>query len=158
MNYPPGSVIHAERPIYDWNMIRYFDREEFECKCGGAYCNDTLPPVAEAHYFHLAWYFLDPLRKDVGSKAVISSAYRCPRHNANEGGRKRSYHTIPDNARSQHPSAVDFYFPHIHYHVAEIDVMRHTGNACLNGYHLYINPEGLYFFHIDFRNYRARWK
>ncbi|MAH45199.1 hypothetical protein CMI37_05185 [Candidatus Pacearchaeota archaeon] len=138
---------------YDWDALQYFERDEFECKCGGQYCDDALPPIAEAHYFHLAWYFLNPLRRDINSACIINSAYRCPEHNRREGGKPRSYHTIPEDPRMQHPSAVDFYFPRKRLIIVESYVMRHTGNAKVHGYFYYADDN---FIHLDFRGYKAR--
>lgn len=140
---------------FDWNAIRYFGRSEFACKCGGQYCANQLPARAERAYYHLAWFFLDPLRRDVGSACILNSAYRCPGWNKANRGSKRSYHTVPDNPMSQHPSAVDFWFPKKKLITVESYVMGHTGMAKLHGY-FYYAVDG--FIHLDFRGYKARRK
>ena len=64
-----------------WDEIRFFDRSEFACKCGGKYCdgypaepNETLVRVA------------DRVRANLGGAAIVSSGLRCKQHNANTPG------------------------------------------------------------------------
>lgn len=154
-NAGPGGIIMMSPSLYDWSAIKYFGRHEFECHCGGEYCVNPLPARAERAYYHLAWFFLDPLRRDVGSSCIVNSGYRCPGWNKHNNGKKRSYHTVPEDApRSQHPSAVDIYFPRIPLMMVEGYIMRHTGNAKLHGY-FYYGEDG--FIHLDFRGYKSRW-
>ena len=141
-----------EREQMNWSNISHFTRSEFSCRCG---CE--LPLIAEEHYWYLCFYILDPLREDAGSSIVIHRGYSCPEHNANIGGRPKSYHTIPTGATFRHPCAVDMYAPQLSYTEFDWLVRKHTDlNYC--GYHIYINDEGLYFMHIDWRGRRARWR
>ena len=70
-----------------WDGIKYFDREEFRCKCGGKYCNG-FPAEPEKKLVQLA----DRVREHFGVPAVVSSGVRCKTHNANVGGAATSRH------------------------------------------------------------------
>ena len=70
-----------------WDEIKYFDRSEFACKCGGRYCNG-FPVEPNEVLVRLA----DRARTEFGSPATISSAVRCNQHNANVGGVSNSKH------------------------------------------------------------------
>lgn len=72
-----------------WDEIKYFDRSEFACKCGGRYCNG-FPVEPNEVLVRLA----DRARKEFGSPATISSAIRCNQHNANVGGVSNSKHKL----------------------------------------------------------------
>ena len=63
---------------------KYFDKSEFTCKCG---CGVTKVDRALLER-------LDQLREAVGRPLVIASGYRCPAHNAAEGGVSDSAHTL----------------------------------------------------------------
>jgi uncharacterized protein YcbK (DUF882 family) len=59
-----------------------FNRSEFECSCG---CNfDTVDVVLLES--------LEVIRKHFGQPITITSACRCPKHNALVGGAQRSQH------------------------------------------------------------------
>lgn len=60
-----------------------FSAREFDCQCGK--CPETLIDLD-----HVAK--LQKLRDDLGCPIRITSAYRCPIHNANVGGSKNSIH------------------------------------------------------------------
>jgi hypothetical protein len=70
----------GERVKLSYNFSLY----EFECKCGK--CPETL-----VNMDHIKK--LQQLRNDLGCSITISSGYRCPTHNINEGGEKNSQHT-----------------------------------------------------------------
>lgn len=72
-----------------WDDIKYFDRSEFACKCGGRYCNG-YPVEPHETLVRLA----DRVRKEFGAPATISSAVRCNQHNANVGGVSNSKHKL----------------------------------------------------------------
>ena len=72
-----------------WDDIKYFDRSEFACKCGGRYCNGYPVEPSEV-LVRLA----DRARKEFGSPATISSGVRCNQHNANVGGVSNSKHKL----------------------------------------------------------------
>lgn len=71
-----------------WDEIKYFDREEFRCNCGGKYC-DGFPAEPDRNLVKVA----DRVRKHFGKAAIISSGVRCKTHNANVGGVANSRHT-----------------------------------------------------------------
>lgn len=70
-----------------WDGIKYFDRSEFACKCGGRYCNG-YPVEPSKVLVRLA----DRAREEFGAPATISSGVRCNQHNANVGGVSNSKH------------------------------------------------------------------
>ena len=70
-----------------WDGIKYFEREEFRCKCGGKYC-DGFPVEPHPVLVKVA----DRVREHLGAAAIISSGVRCERHNANVGGVPNSRH------------------------------------------------------------------
>lgn len=70
-----------------WDEIVYFDRSEFACHCGGAYCNG-FPAEPEEKLIRVA----DAIRKKFGAAATVSSGVRCTKHNANVGGVSNSRH------------------------------------------------------------------
>lgn len=70
-----------------WDDIKYFDRDEFKCKCGGKYCNG-FPVEPKETLVRLA----DRAREEFGAPATISSGVRCNQHNANVGGVSNSKH------------------------------------------------------------------
>ena len=70
-----------------WDSIKYFEREEFRCKCGGKYC-DGFPTEPHQVLVKVA----DRVREHFGAAALISSGVRCEKHNANVGGVPSSRH------------------------------------------------------------------
>lgn len=70
-----------------WDSIEYFHRTEFQCKCGGKYCNG-FPAEPKKSLVQIA----DLVRKHFGSAALVSSGVRCATHNANVGGVSNSRH------------------------------------------------------------------
>lgn len=70
-----------------WDEIRYFNREEFRCKCGGKYCNG-FPAEPQEKLLRVA----DQVREHFGNPMTVSSGVRCPTHNANVGGVSNSRH------------------------------------------------------------------
>lgn len=60
-----------------------FSAKEFDCQCGK--CPET--PIDLDHVARL-----QKLRDDLGCSIKITSAYRCPTHNAAVGGEKNSIH------------------------------------------------------------------
>ena len=75
-----------EQPVYFWDSIKYFGREEFACKCG-KYCNG-YPAEISKKLVQTA----DRVRGHFGAPAIVSSGVRCPQHNANVGGVSNSRH------------------------------------------------------------------
>lgn len=72
-----------------WDDIRYFDREEFRCKCGGKYCSG-FPVEPEQLLVEQA----DQVREHFGAPAYVSSGVRCEIHNAAVGGVAGSRHKL----------------------------------------------------------------
>lgn len=79
-----------------WDHIRYWDREEFRCRCGGKYCNG-FPAEPDQTLVEL----VDDLRADAGKPGHPSSGLRCPTWNSIQGG--------VANSRHMTGKALDFY-------------------------------------------------
>ena len=63
-----------------WKDIKYFDRDEFKCKCGGKYCNG-FPAEPQEKLIRVA----DRVRGHFGASCNVSSGVRCETHNKNVG-------------------------------------------------------------------------
>ena len=70
-----------------WDEIKYFNKSEFACKCGGKYCNG-FPAEPKEKLIRVA----DKIRENLGGVATVSSGVRCSQHNANVGGVSNSRH------------------------------------------------------------------
>ena len=70
-----------------WKELRYWNREEFRCKCGGKYCSG-FPAEPSETLVRLA----EDTRAHFGRPAHASSGLRCPEHNRREGGVENSRH------------------------------------------------------------------
>lgn len=70
-----------------WDGVKYFDRSEFACKCGGKYCNG-FPAEPNQTLIQVA----DRVREHFGNTIIVSSGVRCKQHNANVGGASGSRH------------------------------------------------------------------
>ena len=70
-----------------WKDIRYFTRAEFQCKCGGQFC-DGYPSEMQEAVVKIA----DAARAHFGKPAHVISGLRCPQWNAHEGGVENSQH------------------------------------------------------------------
>ena len=68
--------------LNDWTRIKHFIPAEFECRCGCGLLNVHWQLVTA----------LDMARDRVGVPMVITSASRCPEHNARVGGMPDSAH------------------------------------------------------------------
>lgn len=79
-----------------WEHIRYWNREEFRCRCGGKYCNG-FPAEPDRTLVELA----DDLRAAAGKPGHASSCLRCPVWNSLQGG--------VANSRHLSGKALDFY-------------------------------------------------
>lgn len=80
-----------------WDEIKFFDKEEMRCKCGGRYC-DGYPHEIQP----LLMQILDRARKWSGHPIVIISGLRCEDWNRIQGGVVDSQH--------KYGEAVDVYF------------------------------------------------
>lgn len=74
-------------PAPFWDTVRYFQREEFRCRCGGRYC-DGFPAEPDETLVRLA----EDVRAHFGRPAIPSSGLRCENHNRLEGGVENSRH------------------------------------------------------------------
>ena len=83
----PAKKEEPAESVDFWDGIKYFDRDEFKCKCGGKYCNG-FPVEPNEKLVKLA----DRVREHCGNKAIVSSGVRCETHNANVGGATASRH------------------------------------------------------------------
>lgn len=70
-----------------WDSVRYWNREEFRCRCGGKYC-DGFPAEPSETLVRL----VEDLRSSAGSPAHASSGLRCRTWNAIQGGVANSRH------------------------------------------------------------------
>lgn len=70
-----------------WDDIKYFDKEEFRCKCKGKYCNGYPKEPQQ-----LLVEACDDVREYFDAPMTVSSGLRCTIHNANEGGVSNSRH------------------------------------------------------------------
>ena len=82
-----AGLAQPVEPENFWDGIKYFDREEFRCKCGGKYC-DGFPAEPAKKLVQLA----DRVREHFGKPMRVSSGVRCEVHNANVGGVSGSRH------------------------------------------------------------------
>ena len=64
-------------------QVKHFSPKEFTCHC----CGNGLPAL-------MLVLWLDMLRKAWGDVVLVNSGYRCPKHNAEVGGAKRSRHLL----------------------------------------------------------------
>lgn len=78
-----------EEPDSDdfWAGIKYFNREEFRCKCGGKYC-DGFPAEPQPGMVYLA----DAAREYFGRPGRVVSGLRCSEWNRIQGGTANSQH------------------------------------------------------------------
>lgn len=70
-----------------WDEIEFFTEEEFDCKCGGRYCNGRPAKMREE-----VVRICDAARRHFGRLGYIISGLRCDQHNTNEGGVWNSQH------------------------------------------------------------------
>ena len=82
-----NGVIVDTAPSAFWKDIRYFQRSEFKCKCGGQFC-DGYPAEMQEAVVRIA----DAAREHFGKPAHVISGLRCPQWNAHEGGVANSQH------------------------------------------------------------------
>ena len=84
-----GTVAKVDKPQTGswWDNIKYFQREEFRCKCGGRYCNGYPAEMREA-----VVKIADAARAHFGKPAHVVSGLRCQQWNAHEGGVANSQH------------------------------------------------------------------
>lgn len=79
----------AEEEAGFWDGVKYFDRDEFRCNCGGRYC-DGFPAEPNPQLVKVA----ERVREYFGAPVIISSGVRCQTHNGVVGGVPNSRHTM----------------------------------------------------------------
>lgn len=70
-----------------WQEVQWFVPEEFDCKCGGRYCNGR-----PAQMQRMAVELADRARSYFGRPGHIVSGLRCRKHNTASGGVANSQH------------------------------------------------------------------
>lgn len=68
-----------------WRSIRYFQKQEFACKCGAC---GGFPAQPQERLVRIA----ENVRSHFGEAALVSSGVRCKEHNAAVGGVTNSRH------------------------------------------------------------------
>lgn len=121
-----------------WKSIRYFQKTEFKCKCGGKHCNGY---PAEIDMVMVG--YADEIRHRLGKPIPVNSGLRCSQHNANEGGVSNSQHLYGTAADLGCPAGTT---PAKMAAIAE-DVMGGTGGIGIYSWGI----------HIDSRKTKSRW-
>lgn len=119
-----------------WASIKYFEREEFRCKCGGKYC-DGFPVEPDRGLVRA----LDLFREKLGVPVTIGGI-RCPQHNANQKGSSPTSKHMDGLAADCHSSKS----PEEMYRVAE-EVLDGTGGLGIYNWGI----------HFDKRAGKSRW-
>lgn len=109
----------------------HFNSSEFDCPCTYEDCTFTL--ILKSH---LDW--LEKQRDRVGKPFVITSGFRCPRHNKDVGGAVKSQHL--------RGTATDIQIRGLTALEASVKL------DSADGLGVYQN-----FVHVDSRGHRARW-
>lgn len=109
----------------------HFSTSEFACPCCG-FCPEISPELLDK---------LERLRTYLGAPIIITSGYRCERHNSHVGGASRSQHLLGTAADIK---------------VGDIPPDEVAKAAELIGF----NGIGVYstWTHVDVRQGRARWR
>lgn len=114
-------------------MSAHFKPEEFNCHCCGKGGDKMNPKLLE---------LLEQIREEVGEPVVITSGYRCAKHNKACGGKPKSQHKLGNAADIQ----VKGLAPHELHRLIE----RKFNPPGLGGYPTFV--------HVDVRDgARARW-
>lgn len=119
-------------PLPPGYLSTHFTEDEFRCH----HCGD-LPEGCPPHELVM---ILEDVRHQFGKPVTINSGYRCPEHNAAEGGVEDSQHvdgTAADIAVEDIPAAQVY---------AYLDPWHEGG---LGSYETFV--------HVDVRGSRARW-
>lgn len=82
-----GTGMQEKEPDVFWEHIRYWNREEFSCRCAGRYCSG-FPAEPDCTLVEL----VDDLRALAGKPARASSGLRCRVWNEIQGGVANSRH------------------------------------------------------------------
>lgn len=103
LRYAVANDLLKQEPTEDtsetyWEEIRFFDREEFRCKCGGKYCNG-YPAQMRQEVVRIA----EEARVHFGRPALVVSGLRCREWNRIQGGVENSQHMYGEAADLQIP-------------------------------------------------------
>lgn len=120
-----------------YKLSENFTSNEFDCHGNGC-CSATK--IDESLVF-----YLQKIREHFGQPITISSGYRCPTHNKNEGGETGSRHT-----KGQ---AADI----VVKGVAPAEVAKYAESVGILGIGLYETKNDGFFVHIDTRTYKSFW-
>lgn len=115
----------------------HFKSTEFDCH-GNSCCSQTVVNEKLIEY-------LEQIRNHFNAPVTITSAYRCPTHNARIGGAVGSRHSKGD--------AADIHVKG----VAPRDVAKYAESIGIMGIGLYETASDGYFVHIDTRDKKSFW-
>lgn len=115
----------------------HFKSTEFDCHGNGC-CSQTIVNEKLIEY-------LEQIRNHFNAPVTITSAYRCPTHNARIGGAVGSRHSKGDAADIQVKG------------VAPRDVAKYAESIGIKGIGLYETSSDGYFVHIDTREKKSFW-
>ena len=120
------------------DLTKNFSRAEFACKCGECESREVSPTLARG---------LQSMRDRAGVKIIVNSGYRCPKHNAAEGGAKNSQHVLGNAADVvvEGLSVLEMYELAL-----GVDAFRNGGIG--------VYPRHGNFIHVDVRGKFARWE
>lgn len=121
-----------------WKNIRYFQKTEFKCKCGGRHCNGY---PAEINMTMVG--YADEIRHRLGNPLNVNSGLRCAKHNAAVGGVGNSQHVYGTACDLGCPAGTT---PAKMAAIAE-EVMGGTGGIGVYNWGI----------HIDSRKTKSRW-
>jgi uncharacterized protein YcbK (DUF882 family) len=114
--------------------VKYFTRKEFACKCCDVYQIDAK--LARA---------LDELRRLFGKPIVLTSGYRCEKHNEAVGGKQTSYHLTGQ--------AADIALNYSEFECALLlDIIKNDMSYVLKGVGI-----AKHFVHVDVRSRATHW-
>ena len=116
------------------DLSPHFNRRELACRCG---CGQ----IAVNQILISA---LEELRRLAGGPVIVTSGYRCPKHNALMGGAKNSLHVQGKAADVQIPGLT---VKEMYELACQVEGFKKGG--------LGVYPEG--FIHVDVRDEPGRW-
>ena len=122
----------------DWKDIRYFQKSEFKCQCGGKYCNGYPEEIDMVMVG-----YADEIRHRLGKPLNVNSGLRCSQWNAIQGGVSNSEHLFGNACDLGCPAGTT---PAKMAEIAE-DVMGGTGGIGIYSWGI----------HIDSRKTKSRW-
>jgi uncharacterized protein YcbK (DUF882 family) len=115
------------------DLSMHFSRNEFKCRCGcgGALVNQGLV------------YLLEAVREHFNSPVIISSGYRCPKHNREVKGAVSSQH-LYGNAADIEVQGIKSNT--VYLYCDKLNLLGGVGNY-----------DSSNFTHVDVRSSKARW-